>query len=382
MSSNPALPSPGTDGIAISLYISGIQRILKTMASKSTVRPKRILIIRTDRIGDVILTLPMAKVVKKHDPDAIVGMLVRGYTSELVEADNAVTEIIHEDSGGAPVPITALIRRLRGGRFDAAVHTHPRFRLALAVLLAGIPLRVGTGYRWYSFLFNRRVYEHRKTAERHELEYNLNLLSAIGFSSDGIDTTPVLLPEKRCRDRVRILLAEIGIAVGDELVILHPGSGGSARDWPPERFGRLAELLAGDRSRRVLITGGPGEEALVEEVVRIAGGGVFRMKSGLTLLEFGALAQTARLFIANSTGPLHLAAAVGTPVIGLYPQITALSPARWGPYTAKKTVLTPVGKPADCRLCRGGRAACECMMTISVDDVYRVALRQLEAETV
>jgi heptosyltransferase-3 len=347
------------------------------MFSTVKAQPKRILIIRTDRIGDVILTLPMARVVKKRDPEAVIGMLVREYTAEIVTTDSSVQEIIHDDVGGKPVPFFSLVRQIRAGRYDVAIHTHPRFRLALIVRLAGVALNVGTGYRWYSFLFNRKVYEHRKDARRHELEYNLNLLRAVGFHSDGIDVTPRLCPTPETVARMRVVLRESGVRESDELVIIHPGSGGSARDWPADRFGQLAGRLATDAARRILVTGGPGEESLVEKVRAIGGDRVLALTKKVTLLELAALASCAQLFIANSTGPLHLAAAAGTPVIGLYPQVTALSPARWGPYTTKKTILMPEGKAPDCRLCAGGKVPCACMLSIPVDAVYDAAIRDL-----
>src|SRR3972149_8448393 len=138
---------------------------------------RRFLIVRTDRIGDVILTLPMARALKLRRPDAHVAVLIRSYTAELARADRNVDEIIALD-GGRP-SWTGTIARLREAQFDVVFHTHPMARLAFIALLAGIPVRVGTGFRWYSFLFNRRVYEHRKDAARHELEYNLNLLGAV-----------------------------------------------------------------------------------------------------------------------------------------------------------------------------------------------------------
>src|SRR5512143_1441155 len=140
----------------------------------------RILVVRTDRIGDVILTLPMAHVLKKQYPSSHVAMLIREYTAELVRLHTSVDALICDDAAGRPLALRHLVTELRKGKFDVVFHTHPRFRLALATWLAGIPLRVGTGYRWYAFLFNRRVYEHRKDAHRHELEYNLNLLREVG----------------------------------------------------------------------------------------------------------------------------------------------------------------------------------------------------------
>ena len=99
---------------------------------------QRILIVRTDRIGDVILTLPMAEALKRRFPAVHIGMLIQRYTAEIVEASRAVDETLFYDDGKRPVPFFHLIASLRTGNFDAVFHTHPRFRLALVTWLAQI----------------------------------------------------------------------------------------------------------------------------------------------------------------------------------------------------------------------------------------------------
>jgi ADP-heptose:LPS heptosyltransferase len=164
-----------------------------------------------------------------------------------------------------------------------------------------------------------------------------------------------------------------GISDSDRLAIVHPGSGGSARNWKPERFA----LLAGELKSRgffVVVTGGKEEANLVQSVARNAGEGTIPIVSDLSLKQFGAFIQTAKLFIANSTGPLHIAAAVGTPVIGFYPPVRVMSPKRWGPLTDKKTVFVP--DPRHCSRCKGGECqGDECMDQISVKQVLESALQ-------
>ena len=136
-------------------------------------------------------------------------------------------------------------------------------------------------------------------------------------------------------------------------------------------------MLAEHERLRVIVTGTDRERELVETVASIAGERVTTLSGTLSLKQLAALAKRASLFVANSTGPLHIAATVGTPVVGLYPQITALSAARWGPYTSRKSILSPKDKPADCRKCLGGTMPCECMSSISVEAVYQASLTQL-----
>ena len=342
---------------------------------------RRILIVRTDRIGDVILTLPMARALKKNSPSARIALLIQRYTSEIVESDPAVDQIIHYDDGKRSLAFFDLVTMLRRERFDVVFHTHPRFRAALMTWFARIPIRVGTGYRWYSFLFNRKVFEHRKDAKKHELEYNLSLLGSVGVHTDG-DTVALTLEVKpQTLDWVRHFLSRLGVREKERIVIIHPGSGGSARDWSAKNFGLLGRRIRTLPGVRVIITGGETEEILANQVRDLSGDGTIVVIDRLNLREYAALAKLASLFVANSTGPLHIAAGVGTPVIGLYPQIAPLSATRWGPYTQKKKIFSPVGMPADCTKCLASKVdACECMDSISVEQVFEAARAYLNSD--
>lgn len=335
------------------------------------------MIVRTDRIGDVILTLPMAQVLKQNFPNVHLAMLIRRYTAELVEGNRYVDQLLFYDDRKNNVPFFHLVASLRSQKFDAVIHPYPRFRLAIMMWFANIPLRVGTGYRWYSFLFNKKVYEHRKYAERHELDFNLNLLKVLGCTIDE-HIKPTLEVQPFVLDKVKTILSEMGIPTNSRLVVLHPGSGGSARDWSPEKFGALARKLSELQNIKVLVTGGNSEQGLVEKVQSAAGVPLYSTVNQLSLREYAALASIASLFVGNSTGPLHVAASVGTPVIGLYPQVTALSAQRWGPVTDKKAVFTPKNKPADCKQCDGVKGSlCECMDSINVEEVFDAGKRLL-----
>lgn len=305
-------------------------------------------------------------------------MLIRQYTAEIIEENRYVDRTIFYDKGEKPLPFFHLLATLRTEKYDVVFHTHPRFRLALLTWLTGIPLRVGSGYRWYSFFFNKKIYEHRKDALRNELEYNLNLLKALNcdFQKDGI--FPTLEVQSHTIGKIRKLLVDVGITNNTRFIILHPGSGGSGRDWSPRNFGYLGKRLNEIPDTKVIITGKKDEERLVKEVQSIAGIHTITFIDELNLREYAALAKLSSLFIANSTGPLHIAAAVGTPVIGLYSQVTPLSAARWGPYTKNKIIFSPRNKPLDCKKCVYEKSGCcECMDSITVDEVYQGAMKCL-----
>lgn len=340
--------------------------------------PRNILIVRTDRIGDVVLTLPMISVVRGCFPHSTISLLIRSYTYDLAYGQSHVDRVLRYDAEGRFRSFFAMLSEIRSQAFDTVVLSHPTFRLALLMALAGIPRRVGTGYRWYSFLFNRRVYEHRRVSIRHEAEYNLSLLKVLGCSWQTVPL-PHLILTRESESMADTWYEMLGLRSDQQLVILHPGSGGSARDWKPANFAALAGILT-SKGVTVLITGGPEERSLVDQVAAMADGAPKTFVNDGGLLPFAAFLKKADLFVSNSTGPLHLAAAVGTPVIAFYPPIRECSPTRWGPLTESKVIFEP--DPVDCPLCKGGKCRGDvCMDLISVEDVAVAAEKFLTVKS-
>ena len=196
--------------------------------------PKNILIVRTDRIGDLILTLPLAGLIKKQYPDSKVSFLVREYTKNLVSNHPFVDEVIVLKESNGNVPLFENVNIIKQKKFDNCIVVYPRFKISLIVFLSGIKNRIGTGYRWYSFLFNQKVYEHRKNAERHELEYNVNLLEKLGIKNTIAEKNisyDLRVDESSLQNVIKILIDE-KFDLQKPIIIVHPGSGGSSIDLP------------------------------------------------------------------------------------------------------------------------------------------------------
>lgn len=339
------------------------------MSDNAAAPLKRILVVRTDRIGDVLLSTPVLSGLRAHCPGAYLAMLVSPYAREVVEGHPALNAVLEDDRTGRHRGIGGflrLVRHIRAHRFDAAVVLHSTWRLALLSVLAGIPIRVGAGYRVYGPLFNFRVYEHRKDAKRHEVEYNLRMIEALGVPASS--RLPHITLTTQDRDRAEALWRGWAIRSDERVAALHPGSGGSAREWPPASFAALGDRLTED-GVRVIITGGPDERALVDEVVKRMRTAPLTLAGETRIKELAAVLDACDVCVANSTGPLHLAAAVGTPAVALFCPITPCSPTRWGPYGEGHRVLQP-DVPA-CPRCI--HAACpywDCMTRIPVDAVY------------
>ncbi len=317
----------------------------------------RILISRTDGLGDVICTLPIATAVKATLPDVELGFMVTPYTAPIVRRIKEINDVL-------------TISQLRKGthlfriyRPDAVVFARPEFRLAVDALLARIDVRVGTGYRFYSGLFTRWVYDHRRKGTKHEVEYSVNLLGPLLGGPFRVEMPELLVSDGGAAERDR-RLSESGI-VG-EYVVIHPGSRGSAGIWPAQKYGLVARGLLRDHSDlTVVVTAGPGESDLVRRVVEEAGGlGKVVALEGLSLDGFSELLRHARGVVGSSSGPAHLAALVRTPVVGLYPGLPPMWPARWAPFGDHVTTLVAHPDEPLCVECGRSHEAENCVVRI------------------
>ena len=330
--------------------------------------PEKILIVRTDRIGDVVLSLPMAELVKKKYPDCKVAYFIRNYTSSLIDGNPFVDEVIIAEESEGKILFTKNLKKIKSKNFDSCVVVNPTLKVSLMMFLAGINNRIGTGYRWYSVFFNQKVYEHRKYGQKHELEYNINLLNKIDIDLKDF-TNEIkfhLKVDDKSSEKINSTLIERGSKSENKIVIIHPGSGGSSVDLPKEKLIELTRMISKLKNVTIVITGSKNESELCREFE--VSETVINLSGQLDLSLLKALINKANIFISNSTGPMHIAAALGVYVIGFFPKILSCSQKRWGPYTEKKTIFLPT---IDCSNCN--REQCEkldCMNSIDIGRVF------------
>ncbi len=343
--------------------------------------PKSILIVRTDRIGDVILSIPVAALIKKHSPQTKVTFLVKDYTKPLIEKNKFIDGTIALKAKRGKIPLVLNAAMLKN-KFDACIVTYPTFKIALILFLAGIETRIGTGYRWYSFLFNKKVYEHRKYGERHELEFNIRLLDQLGITGNVTEENVEfgINPSKKTIEKVKSELKSLGVTFTKPVVIIHPGSSGSSIDLPVHKMKEIIEWLSKENVETI-ITGSADEKELCESLVVNNSGTIINTAGKFDLENLMALIDLSDIMIANSTGPIHIAAALGKHVVGFYPKIPSCAPKRWGPYTNKKTIFSPTINCSNCT-----QEQCEkldCMESIPVDDIILAVkniLQQISVE--
>ena len=327
---------------------------------------KNILIARTDRIGDVVLTIPIASIIKKHFPQSRVTFLVRDYTKDLLSNNKFIDDILIWNDNDS---FSDSVKKIKSHNFDTVFIVNPSFKIALIFFMIGIKTRISTGYRFYSFLFTHKIFEHRKYGTKHELIHNVEMLKEIGIS-ENIYFSNVqfsIQSELESEQKVRSFLNRYNFKNQNKTVIIHPGSGGSAVDFPISHQKELISKLAHELTINLILTGSKEERSLCESLIEnkkiINAAGEFNLKELISLISI------ADIFVANSTGPLHIAAALEKYVIGFYPKVASCSETRWGPFTEKKKVFIPNTECKNCTIKQCQET--NCMSSINVDDVFR-----------
>ncbi len=316
--------------------------------------PRRLVLILPCCIGDVVLATAALRALRRGYPDAHITWAVGSWSRGVVENHDLLDAVL--DTGPSALPLkspsgfTRFVRQLRGGKFDLAVSLVRSPLMSAALLLSGIPHRVGLDSGGRGFGYNLRV-PVNPTQPRHEAEIYLDTARTLGLdAADCYANVPVPAADGEI---VRLLLAERGIHAA--FIVLNPAGGRNpgmtldAKRWPPEHVAALAERLQTRLGASVVLLGGPDDGALVEAVSTRMNARPPAFVGSLTFGQIAALASLARLYIGNDTGLTHLAAAAGAPTVMI---LGPSDPARYAPFAPKSIALW---KPTAVR--RGGVAA-------------------------
>ncbi|MFH1037886.1 MAG: lipopolysaccharide heptosyltransferase II [PVC group bacterium] len=307
-----------------------------------------ILIRSPNWVGDTIFALPAVRRLRETFPAARLSILAAGSLAPLWELAGEFDEIIACDLKGGRRDLArkfALIRMLRSRRFDLAVILPRSFESALWMFLAGIPARWGYAEEGRSFLLTRASRSPRGYRRTHRSDYYYHLIDHAAGDEPAppgrLKISPPLLA--RARELVR---REGGGGAERHLAGFHPrASYGPAKCWPLKKFIRLADRLVHERGMAVLLFGSGKEKKMLQAIADGVGGGAINLAGRTDLKELAALITLCRFFVANDSGPLHLAAALGVPVIGLY---GSTDPAATGPRGDKARIIY---KAAACSPC-------------------------------
>lgn len=335
----------------------------------------KVLVTRTDRLGDLVVSLPAVVELKRARPDWEVHLMVAPGARPLVEHSPELDGLWTWNDDLTRGARRALEEDLRREGFDAAVLLQYRRELADVLRRAGIGRRYGPRSKLTSwFLLNRGTWQARSRRDRHEGEFSLELLRKLVPDLPRAPATPRLHLGPEQRDTAASFRAERA-ASAEHVAFVHPGSSGSALDWAPGNFVRVANALAARPGWRVFVTGDGKDARRLAPVRGELADAVADIQNEFALPAFLAVLAAGDVFVGPSTGPLHMAAALDLAAVGLYPPVPTMAPSRWGPRGRWcRTVVPAVDCPAG-RTCR--RERCDlynCMERIACAEVIETAV--------
>jgi heptosyltransferase I len=324
-------------------------------------------LIRLDRIGDLVLTLPIDEGLRQLDPHADIRWWIPkglSFITKLAEPTRAATEVASAFNWRR---CKQLLSTLRQDRPDTAIVFHAPWWVGLILFFARVPVRAGPRSQWHQILFfNRAIRQKRSRAELSELEYNFRLTeSALGLKAGSIRRHHLNLQAPRA-DKVLNRFSLTPRAY----IVVHPGMGGSALNWPLPMYAQLVTRLT--EETRIVVTGTHADEPYLRPIRDMleTNPNVTWLDGQLNGPDLIAVLKNASAVLAPSTGVLHLAASTGVPTIGLFSPVKVQTPKRWAPQGENtRTILPEVSCPGHFK-CLGPKCReYDCMQRISVASV-------------
>jgi heptosyltransferase-1 len=333
-----------------------------------------VLIVRLSALGDIVHTIPAAAAIRKAYPEARIDWVVDARHRELVDLVGGIDRVVALESASVAGWVDA-VRRLRQVRYDVALDLQGLMKSAVLARASGARRVVGFSIWHLREKAARPFYSetdgHTAPARSpgHVIFKNLRLLRTIGIDDQTV-AFPLACPESAALDRVR---ADIGTAA--PFALLNPGAAWSNKRWPPGKFADIAAFLRDVRGLHSLVLWGPAEHALARQVVE-ASGRAARLAPPTTIAELLSLAQAASLIVSGDTGPLHIAAAAGTPIVALF---GPTDPLRNGPWSADDVVVSRY-QACTCQYERRCRRPASCLAELSVAEVTAAIQQRLQTQ--
>jgi len=328
---------------------------------------QRIIVRVPNWIGDAVLSTPALAFLRKIYPDAHIAILTKEWAKDVFKANPSIDEIMTLNKS-----LLRASMEVRQKRFDSGLLFPDSFSSALLFFIAGIPQRMGYPTDGRYLLLNRRIRRSRDFKKEHQVMYFLRLVQALGHKSicfeSSSDINLVWMVTDEERKRTDTILKEVGLfSDRDVLVGINPGAAfGPAKRWFTDRYAKLADELVKRYNVKVIIFGGPQDCDITGEVASLMKSSSINLAGKITLRELAAIIARCNVFITNDTGPMHIAAAVGTKVVAIFGSTDPVRTSPWGEghiIVKKEVECSPCLKP----FCL--RNDYKCLDMITVEDV-------------
>lgn len=340
-------------------------------------RVHKILVVRTDRMGDALLNIPAIRALKQSFRSFVV-LLAAPAAKQLLEGMPEIDQILPFNEAQWNRDIFTRLRFLRQAhkeKFDLAVILNPTKGFHILTYLAGIPRRLGYARKW-GFLLTHKIEDKKYLGQKHEVEYNLDLVRSVGADTANLDIS--IKVSEQDKQFVKDLLLKYGIKDSDLIIAIHPHSSNPAKCWPRGNFSSVADkLYLRLKAKTVIVGASEGKNAAIK-LVSQAKYPLIDLSGELTLKQLAAFFQKCALLISNDSGPVHIAAASATPTVVLFGRnIPGVGPKRWRPWGNGHIVLhrDPGCNPCLDRNCPYGF---KCLSSITPEEVCQAAEEQLK----
>lgn len=340
---------------------------------------QRVLVVRQVHLGDVLLTTPMLSALKAAIPECRITCMVRSSLQEVLENNPNVNAIWHTDYRPPVSRFLPLARQLRKERFDAVLLCCPGSGAHLWIsTLAGIPIRIGSAYKYYAHLLTYNLRFDFHDPPMHEVEYITALAQYLTPTplQPGRLVLPVLAHHEQEAERI---LQQHGVRREQPFFCVHPGTGGSSHAWYPERYGQVARKLREAAGWTAVVTGGAHETALAQTVCQQAGEGAVNLAGQTSVPVLGAVLKRAKLLVSGDTGAVHVAASMGTPCVVVHPVSDyRVREKRWRPWMVPYRIVPATAFCPTCSLVECQMGGDICRRSVSVDAVVEASLSLAE----
>lgn len=339
---------------------------------------KKILVVQTSYLGDVVLTMPLLSELKRRFPRAVLSVLCTPQAKDLLDGNPEIDEIITDDKKGRQKGWAGLWRKaqeLRSRGFTLALSPHKSFRSALLLFLAGVPYRVGFRQSAGWFFYHARAY---RDSDRHDVERNLSILQPLGIDPEDCRRVLRIDADLQSQQAVEGIFRSLGVERNGLALGINPGSVWPTKRWTADGYADLIVQLKRKYDCKILLFGGPEDSHTVSKIQELSGHVGVNLAGKLSLKELACALDWCGALITNDSGPMHLAVARGVPVVAIF---CATTPSLgFYPYSSRAVV---VQKGLSCRPCssHGGRRCPlgteDCIRLIKTNDVLRGVERLL-----